>query len=126
MRVLWGVLLAGGSGAFTVLLIADSPANGPKYTPEMLGQALPMSPRLTTLGVFCSGLALGFIFCVGIWLLVAAATRHKHRAAAEHAASRPDLTHVQPRFIAPPAARPVTKRAPRPERGKRSQRGSGG
>lgn len=101
MLSFWGVLLSGGAGGFTGLLISDSPAGGPTYTPEMLGQALPMTPQLTMLGVFCSGLALGLIFCVGIWFLAAAATRRKHRAAAAWTARRPDVTYARPRFVPP-------------------------
>ena len=71
-----GVVLAGGAGAFTGLLIAYNTSGGPKYTAEMLGHSL---PTLNTLGVFCSGVALGLIFCVGVWLLVAGARHTRHR-----------------------------------------------
>ena len=64
---LLGVLLAGGAGAFTGLLIAYNLSGGPKYTAEIFGQSL---PTLNTLGVFCTGLALGLIFCFGLWLIV--------------------------------------------------------
>lgn len=112
MLFFWGVLLAGGAGGITGLLIADNPAGGPKYTPELFGQALPMTPRLTTLGVFCSGLALGLIFSVGIWFLAAATQRRRHRASAGWAAPGSDVAYVQLRFLPPPAARPVDKRRP--------------
>jgi hypothetical protein len=102
MLFFWGVLLAGGAGGFTGMLIADNPAGGPKYTPEMLGQALPMTPRLTALGVFCSGLALGLIFCVGIGFLAASATRRRHRASAGWTAPGSGVAYVQLR-VAPPS-----------------------
>jgi hypothetical protein len=82
-----GLLLAGGAGAFTGLVIAYNTAGGPKYTAEMFGHTL---PTLNTLGVFCAGVALGTIFCLGLWLLV---------TGARHTMRRP--THARP-------ARPVT------------------
>ncbi|HEY3089213.1 MAG TPA: hypothetical protein VGJ59_14265 [Jatrophihabitantaceae bacterium] len=63
MLVILGVLLAGGAGAFTGPLIAYNTSDGPKYTPEIFGQSL---PTLNTLGVFCSGIVLGLIFCLGL------------------------------------------------------------
>jgi hypothetical protein len=121
MLFFWGVLLAGGAGGFSGMLIADNPAGGPKYTPEMLGQALPMTPRLTALGVFCSGLALGLIFCVGIGFLAASATRRRHRASAGWTAPGSGVAYVQLRVAHPPA-RPVDQPVPRPNGGERSQR----
>jgi hypothetical protein len=98
------------------------PAGGPKYTPELLGQALPLTPRLTALGVFCSVLALGLIFCVGIWLLAAAATRRTQRASAGRAAPGSNVAYLQPRFLPPPSARPVHQPIPRPKGGERPPR----
>ncbi len=68
MLFLLGVLLAGGAGAFTGLLTASNTGGAPKCTPEIFGQSLP--PTLNTLGVFCSGVALGLILCAGLWLIV--------------------------------------------------------
>ncbi len=88
MRFFWGVLLAGSAAGFTGLLIAYNAAGGPTYTPQLAGQALPMTPRLTTLGVFCSGIALGLIFCTGMWLLAGSIKHRRHRASAQQAAPR--------------------------------------
>jgi cytochrome bd-type quinol oxidase subunit 2 len=71
-----GVLLAGGAGAFIGLLIADNTSGGPRYTPEIFGQSL---PTLNTLGVFCAGVALGLIFCLGVWLIVRGTKHGVHR-----------------------------------------------
>jgi hypothetical protein len=73
--IILGVLLAGGAGAFTGLLIAYNTAGGPRYTPEIFGQSL---PTLNTLGVFVAGVALGLIFSFGLWL-AAGRTRHVMR-----------------------------------------------
>jgi len=78
MLVILGGLLAGGAGAFTGLLIAYNTSGGPKYTPEILGQYL---ATLNTLGVFCSGMALGLTFCFGLWLIVGV---HPRRHAPHH------------------------------------------
>jgi hypothetical protein len=78
MLVILGGLLAGGAGAFTGLLIAYNTSGDPKYTPQIFGQSL---ATLTTLGVFCSGMALGLTFCFGLWLIVGA---HPHRHAPHH------------------------------------------
>jgi hypothetical protein len=77
-----GVLLAGGAGAFTGLLIAYNTTGGPNYTPEILGQSL---ATLTTLGVFCSGMALGLTFCLGLWLIVGVDTHPGQHPAGHHA-----------------------------------------
>jgi len=47
MRFFWGVLVAGGAAGFAGLLIAYNTTGGPTYTPEIEGQALPMTPGTT-------------------------------------------------------------------------------
>ena len=78
MFVILGVLLFAGAGAFTGLLVAYNLSGGPNFTAQMFGQGL---PTLNTLGVFCSGLALALIFCLGLWLL-GGATRYTARGPA--------------------------------------------
>ena len=78
MLVLLGGLLAGGAGAFTGLLIAYNTSGGPNYTPEIFGQSL---ATLNTLGVFCSGMAMGLTLCFGLWLIVGV---HPPRHAPHH------------------------------------------
>lgn len=70
--IILGVLLAGGVGAFTGLVIAYNTAGGPRYTPEIFGQSL---ATLNSLGAFVGGVALGLIFSFGLWL-IAGGTKH--------------------------------------------------
>lgn len=76
MLVILGVLLAGGAGAFTGLVIAYNTSGGPKYAPEIFGQTL---PTLNTLGVFCLGAGLALIFSLGLWLIISGARHRAHR-----------------------------------------------
>jgi len=73
--IILGAPLAGGVGAFTSLVLAYNRAGGPRYTPEIFGQSL---VTLNTLGVFVTGIALGLIFSIGLWL-IAGGTRHVTR-----------------------------------------------
>jgi hypothetical protein len=74
--IILGLLLAGGVGAFSGLVIAYNTAGGPRYTPEIFGQSL---ATLNTLGVFVAGIALGLIFSFGLWL-IAGGTRQVTRS----------------------------------------------
>lgn len=65
--IILGLLLAGGVGAFSVLVLAYNTAGGPRYTPEIFGQSL---ATLNTMGVFVAGIVLGLIFSLGLWLIV--------------------------------------------------------
>jgi hypothetical protein len=78
-------LLAGGAGAFTGLLIAYNTSGGPKYTAEIFGQSL---PTLNTLEVFCAGVALGLIFCFGLWLIIRGIRHTTRTMRRRHAADR--------------------------------------
>ncbi|MEV5437491.1 hypothetical protein AB0K80_15975 [Streptomyces sp. NPDC052682] len=71
-----GLLLVAGSAAFTVLLIAGNLSGGPEYTVSVLGNDL---VTLNTLAVFCSGLALALVFCLGLAMMTTAAARRRHR-----------------------------------------------
>jgi hypothetical protein len=90
MLVILGGLLAGGAGAFTGLLIAYNTSGGPKYTPEIFGQSL---ATLDTLGVFCSGVALGLI-CFGLWLITSG--------------TRPAMRHTTGSRHTPTSTQPAT------------------
>ncbi len=102
MLVILGGLLAGGAGAFTGLLIAYNTSGGPKYTPEIFGQSL---ATLTTLGVFCSGMAMGLTFCFGLWLIVGV---HPPRHAPHATGSRHTPASTQP-ATTPGTRRPANK-----------------
>jgi hypothetical protein len=68
-----GLLLIAATAAFTGLVIADNLSGGPKYTASVLGQDI---ATMNTLAVFCSGLALALLFCLGLALVT---TRRRHR-----------------------------------------------
>ncbi|MBB4783147.1 hypothetical protein [Streptomyces rapamycinicus] len=71
-----GLLLLAAAGAFTGLLIADN-LGGPEYTVSVLGQDI---ATMNSLAIFCSGLALALLFCVGLSAAASAAThRRRHR-----------------------------------------------
>ncbi|MGW0765821.1 hypothetical protein [Streptomyces sp. NPDC002676] len=73
MRFL-GLLLLVATGAFTVLAIVGNLSGGPDYAVSVLGHHI---ATLSPLGVFCSGLALALIFCLGL-VVMAAGTGHHH------------------------------------------------
>ncbi len=68
-----GLLLLAATGAFTGLVIADNLSGGPEYSVSVLGQHI---ATMNTLAVFCSGLALALLFCLGIALVT---SRRHHR-----------------------------------------------
>lgn len=68
-------LLLTAAGAFTGLVIADNLSGGPEYTVSVLGQNIATMNALT---IFCSGLALALIFCVGL-SAVASTAVHRRR-----------------------------------------------
>jgi len=72
-----GLLLLGATGAFTALAIAGNLSGGPEYSVSVLGHHI---ATMNTLAVFCSGLALALIFCLGLVLARSGAThRRRHR-----------------------------------------------
>lgn len=70
-----GLLLRTAAGAFTGLVIADNLSGGPEYTVSVLGQDI---TTMNALAIFCSGLALALIFCVGL-SAVASTAVHRRR-----------------------------------------------
>ncbi|GGJ56222.1 hypothetical protein [Streptomyces brasiliensis] len=76
MRFL-GLLLLAAAGAFTALAIADNLSGGPDYAVSVLGHHI---ATLGPLAIFCSGLALALIFCLGIALMAGATTHHHRRS----------------------------------------------
>jgi hypothetical protein len=71
-----GLLLLVAAGAFTALAIADNLSGGPDYAVSVLGHHL---ATLNPLAVFCSGLALALIFCLGLAIMAGGAAHHRHR-----------------------------------------------
>ncbi|MFC5669022.1 hypothetical protein [Streptomyces incanus] len=70
-----GLLLLAAAGAFTGLVIADNLSGGPEYTVSILGQNI---ATMNALALFCSGLALALLFCVGL-TAVASTAVHRRR-----------------------------------------------
>ncbi|MFD8253045.1 hypothetical protein [Streptomyces werraensis] len=70
-----GLLLLGAVGAFTGLVIADNLSGGPQYTVSVLGQDI---ATMSTLAVFCAGLALALLFCLGLAAVAFSVVRHRH------------------------------------------------
>lgn len=70
-----GLLLLAATGAFTGLLIADNLSGGPEYSVSVFDQGI---ATMNTLAVFCAGLALALLFCLGLAMAKRGATHH-HR-----------------------------------------------
>jgi hypothetical protein len=73
--IIVGFLLLGAAATVSGLLIADNLSTGPIFTPQLLGHSL---PSLNAVGVFCAGLGLALLFCLGVWM-IAAAVIDRHR-----------------------------------------------
>ncbi|MFE9021053.1 hypothetical protein ACFYNL_21160 [Streptomyces sp. NPDC007808] len=69
-----GLLLLAATGVFTGLVIADNLSGGPDHPVTVLGREL---ATMNTLAVFCSGLALALLFCLGLALVKRGATHHR-------------------------------------------------
>lgn len=76
MRFL-GLLLLAATGAFAGLAIADNLSGGPEYTVSVLDHDI---ATMNTLAVFCSGLALALIFCLGLAWAVRGIAHGRHRS----------------------------------------------
>jgi hypothetical protein len=84
---LLGLLLAACAGAFAALLIAYNTSGGPEYTVSIFGTDM---VTLDSLAIFCSGLALGLIFSLGLALMggkarLSRARRNRERRAVDRA-----------------------------------------
>ncbi|MFF7249195.1 hypothetical protein ACFZBU_35415 [Embleya sp. NPDC008237] len=89
---LLGLLLAACAGAFAALLIAYNTSGGPEYTVTIFGTDM---VTLNSLAIFCSGLALGLIFSLGLLLMggkarLSRARRNRERRARDRAALERD------------------------------------
>ena len=73
---LFGLLLLAATAAFTGLAIADNLSGGPDYSVSVLGHHI---ATMNGLALFCSGLALALIFCLGLVLAMSRVTHHRHR-----------------------------------------------
>lgn len=68
-----GILLIVASGGFAGLLARYNPG-GPAYRPTIIGYVL---PTVTVFQAFLAGIVLALIFCLGLWLVVAAGRRRR-------------------------------------------------
>lgn len=73
--IMLGILLMAGTATICGLLIADNLSAAPLITPRLLGHAL---PSMTAVAVFCAGVSLTLVFCLGVWL-IRARLIEKHR-----------------------------------------------
>ncbi|WP_338900097.1 hypothetical protein WBG99_34250 [Streptomyces sp. TG1A-60] len=76
-----GLLLLAATGAFTGLVIADNLAGGPEYTVSILDQNI---ATMNSLAIFCSGLALALLFCLGLSTVMSAVARRRHERLHAH------------------------------------------
>ncbi|WP_406294557.1 hypothetical protein OG948_06565 [Embleya sp. NBC_00888] len=84
---LLGLLLAACAGAFAALLIAYNTSGGPEYTVSIFDTDM---VTLNSLAIFCAGLALSLIFCVGLLMMggkarMSRARRNRERRALDRA-----------------------------------------
>ncbi|MGW3954800.1 hypothetical protein ACWEKM_28590 [Streptomyces sp. NPDC004752] len=94
--VLLGLLLLLATAAFTALAIVGNLSGGPDYAVSVLGHHI---VTLGPLGVFCSGLALALLFCLGLAMVAGGAAHHRRRT------TRPHRTRGPGRVAPPPPAR---------------------
>ncbi|MFG2858593.1 hypothetical protein ACGFZ9_50095 [Streptomyces mirabilis] len=71
-----GLLLLAATAAFTGLAISDNLGGGPQYTVSVLGNDI---ATMTTLAIFCAGLALALIFSLSLWMAVSGAMSRRTR-----------------------------------------------
>lgn len=69
-----GLLLIAATAAFTALAISDNLSGGPGHTVSVLGHDI---ATLGPLALFCSGLALALLFCLGIAMMSRGTTHHR-------------------------------------------------
>ncbi|MFD4558199.1 hypothetical protein ACFWP5_28425 [Streptomyces sp. NPDC058469] len=71
-----GLLLLAATAAFTGLAISDNLGGGPHYTVSVLGNDI---ATMSTLAIFCAGLALALIFSLGLWIAAGGAAHRRNR-----------------------------------------------
>lgn len=71
-----GLLLLAATAAFTGLTISDNLGGGPHYTVSVLGNDI---ATMSTLAIFCAGLALALIFSLGLWMATGGAMCRRSR-----------------------------------------------
>ncbi|MFF0223818.1 hypothetical protein [Streptomyces sp. NPDC004629] len=91
--VFLGLLLLMATGAFTALAIVGNLSGGPDYAVSVLGQHI---ATLGPLGIFCSGLALALLFCLGLAIVAGGATHHRRRTTRLHRTRGPRTTTPGP------------------------------
>ena len=69
-----GLLLVLLSGGAVALLAADNRSGGPDYTVSFLNNDI---ATLNGLQIFFAGIALALLFCLGLWMMGAAARRRR-------------------------------------------------
>lgn len=96
--MLLGLLLAAVVAAFTALLIAYNTGGGPEYTVTMFDQDV---VTLNSLAIFCAGLALALLFCLGLAMMAMSRRRARRHRRFETSYGSP------PQRQAPPPAAPA-------------------
>ncbi|MFC4032451.1 hypothetical protein ACFO3J_13285 [Streptomyces polygonati] len=80
-----GLLLLGCTAAFTGLALADNLNGGPDYNVTILGHHL---ATMNSLAIFCAGLALALIFCLGAMMVRGGMALHRRKSRKLAAARR--------------------------------------
>jgi hypothetical protein len=129
-----GLLLLAATATFTGLAISDNLGGGPHYTVSVLGNDIAI---MSTLSIFCAGLALALIFSLGLWMATGGAMRQRSRTmrmrderdemaarlSEREAAAEPQASATTGRAgpVAPtlPTSEPAAEPAPRRHRGRR-------
>ncbi|MER5914095.1 hypothetical protein ABT124_27350 [Streptomyces sp. NPDC001982] len=88
-----GLLLLLAAGVFTALAIAGNMSGGPDYSVSVLGHHV---ATFGPLAIFCSGLALALIFCLGIALMASGAAHHHRRSPRLHGTHGGSTSRVGP------------------------------
>lgn len=76
MLLFLGLLLLAATAAFTGLAISENLGGGPHYTVSVLGNDI---ATMSTLAIFCAGLALALIFSLSLWMATGGALRRRTR-----------------------------------------------
>jgi hypothetical protein len=70
------LLLLAATGSFVGLVISDNLSGGPDYTPVVLGHTI---TTMNSLAIFCAGVALALLFCLGLAMMAGSAARRRRR-----------------------------------------------